>query len=456
MTAAPGGQASARMPALDAWLAYLNGPVDGASLAVFRICFGLLIACESLKYFGANWVYRYYIEPGFYFSYLPFVLPLPGPLMYLVFAAIFVLALMVAGGFAYRMASASLCLFLSYIFLIDKTNYLNHMYLICLLSFLLALTPADHALSYASRKLGERSVPRWSLIVFRAQVALVFFFAGLAKLNSDWLAGYPQTDWLRERSGLPGISALITQGWTAQVVTWGGIAIDLSVGFLLCLRKTFWLGALVVTVFLLTNGYLFNIGVFPYIMIAAVGLFAYPSYPRRFLKQGAATPPPGEAPQGAALALIVFLHVYMAVQVLLPLRHFLYPGNVDWTEDGHRFAWRMMLRDKGVILRMFVVEPGTGMRRQVNPLAYLTPRQARVMGAKPDMLAQFAHHLADLEEERTGRRPQVTAEVSVSLNGRAYQKLVDPDLDLAAIDYQHRPACTWVLAAPASPPGGRP
>lgn len=33
-------------------------------------------------------------------------------------------------------------------------------------------------------------------------------------------------------------------------------------------------------------------------------------------------------------------------QILYPLRHHLYPGDVTWNELGHRYSWRMKLRDK--------------------------------------------------------------------------------------------------------------
>ena len=35
--------------------------------------------------------------------------------------------------------------------------------------------------------------------------------------------------------------------------------------------------------------------------------------------------------------------LFLGIQFLLPLRHLLYPGNVNWTEEGFRFAWRVML-----------------------------------------------------------------------------------------------------------------
>ena len=40
--------------------------------------------------------------------------------------------------------------------------------------------------------------------------------------------------------------------------------------------------------------------------------------------------------------------VFLLVQLTLPLRHYIYQGNVSWTEQGHRFAWHMKLRSKNM------------------------------------------------------------------------------------------------------------
>lgn len=60
-TAAP----PVRRTALDGLLA----PVDAASLAAFRIAFGVLLLWEVWKFFANGWIARYYVDPSFHFTY---------------------------------------------------------------------------------------------------------------------------------------------------------------------------------------------------------------------------------------------------------------------------------------------------------------------------------------------------------------------------------------------------
>ena len=73
---------------------------------------------------------------------------------------------------------ALFCLGFSYVFLLDQANYLNHWYLICLLSFLLIFVPAHRALSVdAWLRPGLRSeqAPAWALWLLRAQMGVRVF-----------------------------------------------------------------------------------------------------------------------------------------------------------------------------------------------------------------------------------------------------------------------------------------
>ena len=135
---------------------------------------------------------------------------------------------------------------------------------------------------------------------------------------------------------------------------------------------------------------------------------------------------------------------WVAVQLLVPLRHLLYPGNVSWTEEGHRFAWHMKLRDKEARARFTVTDPADGHDLGGPPARYLTRIQTSKMAGQPDMILQFAHYIA--EEARREGRPgvQVRAEVTASLNGREPQVLIDPQVDLAATprNLRHAP---WIV-----------
>ena len=161
--ACPGGLSSLACR----WRDHLLAPVDGASLAVFRICFGLLMLWDVWQYWANGWVASEYVEPTFHFTYFlfPFVRPWPGNGMYWHFGVLGLLAALMAVGLFYRLAAWGFFLGFTYLFLLDKTYYLNHNYLICLLSFVLAIVPAQSAWSLdAWRSHRKETRPRASPI----------------------------------------------------------------------------------------------------------------------------------------------------------------------------------------------------------------------------------------------------------------------------------------------------
>jgi hypothetical protein len=459
---APGADTGGLSSFLDRWRDHLLSPVDGASLAVFRICFGLLMLWDVWRYWTNGWIASDYIEPTYHFTYclFSFVRPWPGAGMYWHFGVLGLLAMLMAVGLFYRLAAWGFFLGFTYVFLLDETYYLNHNYLICLLSFLLAIVPAQSVWSLDAwrnrnktgpptsqrRPLYDGTVPHWSILLLRTQVTLVYFFAGIAKMNDDWLVrDEPLQSWLKARSDWLLVTPLLSM--PVWVMTYGSTVLDLSVGFLLWGRRTFWPAAIVALLFHLLNSYLFPIGVFPWLMLATLTLFPRPSWPRRlFPKRWFPEAAPTTLPLTPRPAsVLVLLHLYLAVQLLVPLRHWLYPDNVSWTEQGHPFAWHMMLRHKAVqMFAMYLTDPRTGARREINPREYLSDRQVREMSRRPDMLLQFAHHLADLEQARTGVRPVVNARVVAALNGRPFQELIDPTVDLAAQPVDLAPA-RWIV-----------
>jgi len=152
--------------------------------------------------------------------------------------------------------------------------------------------------------------------------------------------------------------------------------------------------------------------------------------------------------------VVGFIALWIGIQILVPLRYLLYPGNVSWTEEGHRFAWMMKLRDKDAVARFTVRDPATGRQWRVTPERYLLRHQVGEMESRPDMILQFAHHLARVwAEERKIAGVEVRARVCASLNGRKAELLIDPERDLARIPRSLRHA-DWIL--PQTQPFERP
>jgi hypothetical protein len=384
--------------------------------------------------------------------------------MFLLYEVMAGLACCIAIGFYYRIACLLFGVCWTYVFLLDKTFFQNHFYLICLLSFLFLLTPANRLWSMDTwGKPVSRYIPRWSLLVFKLQFFIVYFFGGIAKLNPDWLSGHPVSEWMTMKADPSTLlGTILGQHWFHQVVIWGGLGLDLSAGFFLMWHKTYWLGFLMTLPFHLLNSQLFKIGIFPWLMLTTNGVFAPPDWPRRVYNMvpglpkliaqilgrkesggGAATATGGSLPEPLppvsswtppfSKAVLSVLGVYFVVQFLVPLRCFLYPDNVNWTEEGHRFSWRMMLRDKQIALVQFhVTDPQTGETSLVPLQNLISPDQLRMMSWEPDMVLQMAHYLADNFQKAYGVRPIVTADVVASLDFRPFQPMIDTTVDLAS------------------------
>lgn len=411
----------------------LGKPVDIASIVFLRWIFGLIILWEVIRYFDHGWIHDYWIEPAFHFGYYGFrwIEPWSGDGMYWHFVLIGVCALMVALGLLYRWAAALLFVAFSYVFLLEQARYLNHFYLICLVSLIFAVIPAHGAGSLDLRFglfRGRDCIPTWCLWLIRFQMGVVYFFGGVAKLNSDWLAGEPLRTWLAARSDYPLIGGLLEQEWVVMGMAYGGLFFDLLVVPLLLWPRTRIVAFIGVLFFNFTNGVLFSIGIFPWFAIGMSTVFFSPDWPRRFfvLLRYPGLDRCGPVPRWG----VILLAAFVAWQLVLPLRHFAYPGNVSWTEEGHLYAWHMKLRNKSGRILLWVENHDNGERSEVDLNEFMETWQARRMVTKPDMILQFAHFLG-AELGRNGlTNISVHADSRVSLNGRRAQSMINPRVDL--------------------------
>lgn len=428
--------------------------VDLAPAAAFRVLFGLVLAWEASRYLMYGWIDDYWVEPGWHFTYPGFgwLEPLPGPALHALMVGMFGLGLMVAAGVWSRAAVLLAGLGWTYFFLLDQMTYLNHMYLICVLCGLVAVSPVHRTFSLqawgSGREVGEG--PAWGAHLVRNYVALVYFFAGVAKLNMDWLRAQPMLKWMEAKRDLAVVGELLAHDTTAWFLSYGGLAFDLAVGPMLLSRRTRpWILPCVIG-FHLTNAVVFSIGVFPWMMLGACVLFLEPETVRAPLQRiwrGLALPMPAMPPQtpGRRRAAGAFLVAFFGVQIALPLRHLLYPGNPSWTEEGHLFAWHMKLRSKSARLTYSVRDPATGRRVLVDPKDFLSSRQARKVKTRPDLIWLFAQRIAADFEAAGSPGVAVHAESFAGLNGRRMQRYVDPTVDLARADRHVFSRSTWIL-----------
>ncbi len=443
---------------------FLSKPVDIASLVYFRIVFGAIMLWEVIRYFQYDKIKRHFLEPKFLFTYYGFdwVHPWPGDGMYYHFIVLGVLALFIMIGLFYRISTILFFLGFTYVFLLDQTQYLNHFYFVSLVSFLMIFVPAHRAFSidaWRQRDIRSDTAPSWALWVLRAQMGIVYFYGGLAKLNSDWLHAQPSQFWLAARADYPLIGWFFAQEWFAYLFSYAGLLFDLFIVPLLLWHRTRIFGFCWAVAFHITNAYLFSIGIFPWFSIAATALFFSPDWPRLFIawcrglfikeKRTIEKHEQPISPVTTPLKLgehitIALLVIYFAFQLLVPLRHHLYPGNVSWTEEGHNFSWHMKLRGKLASARFFADDPVSNKTWEIDVRDYLTSNQFYAMSKRPDLILNFTHYLAKELQKQGYEQIEIRAHVFASLNGRKPQYLVDPTVNLASEPCSLLPA-KWIM-----------
>ena len=423
-------------------------PTHIAPLATLRIAFGAIMLVSTLRFISRGWVSSFYINPRFHFTFYGFgwVKPFGEAGTYALFALMAIAALMVTIGLLYRAAIILFFLTFSYAELMDKTTYLNHYYFVSIVAFLLILVPAGRYFSVDARLWPQSKVdyvPGWCINIFKLQLVLVYFFAGLSKLNYDWLiAAMPLRIWLPANSQLWLVGGLLTQLWIAYVFSWFGFLFDLLIGFFLLNDRYRGWAYLLVLIFHLSTGWFFKIGMFPYIMIFVTLVFFSTETHLKILKaigrlfgakpQNVAPDKTYQLPSAAKAIVTAVLVLHFILQIVVPFRYLMYPGKLYWTEEGYRFSWRVMLMEKGGTAFFHVKDPRTGKRAEVINSEYLTSFQETQMSTQPDMILQYAHFLADVYRKKGIQNPVVTAESYVTLNGSGSRLFIDTTVNLAA------------------------
>ncbi|MBO6517062.1 MAG: HTTM domain-containing protein [Bacteroidia bacterium] len=409
----------------------------------------MVLFVTHIRFWSNGWIETLFIKPSFFFHYNGFQwLPQVGDEeLYLIFGLLIATSLFVALGLFYRLSLSIFLVLFTYVELLDATNYLNHHYLVVLLGVLLLISPAHKAFSldvWRKPNLKRSHVASIYTFVLMAQIGVVYTFAGIAKLNPDWLfEAMPLRIWLPEHRDLPVIGGLLALPITAYVFSWFGALYDLTIFFWLTQRKTRLAAYSTVVVFHVITGILFNIGIFPVLMITSNLIFFRPELHERFYRKLGYSFNPSESPtQRLSKVLRPALMVYFTVQLLLPLRHWLYPGNVLITEEGYRFSWRVMLLEKSGLATFTVTDPKSGRSSEVDNSLYLTSFQEKQMSIQPDFILQYAHFIADQYKDRIDD-PVVTVNAHVNLNGRSSKRFIDQHANLAQIETSLH-SKTWV------------
>ncbi len=429
---------------------FLGRRVDNSPLIVFRIGFGFLAAAESWGAIMTGWVRRNMVEPDFTFNFIGFdwLQVFQGQPMYAYYGLMGLAGIFIMLGLFYRGATTLFFLLWSGCYLMQKSSYNNHYYLLMLLSAIMIFVPAHKSRSldvkYGFVK-AEDDCHYAYVWFFIFHLGLVYLFASFNKIYPGWLEAKPISIWFTSKSNMPVIGPLLAQEWFQFVIAYGGIVYDGLIVFILLHPRTRRLGFYLSLFFNLFNSLVFQIGIFPYLMILWNVFFYDGTLVRRrfFREKKEIVSTSGVFPFGASILILA----YFLVQILLPLRHWTIPGDVNWTEEGHRLSWRMMLRAKSGT-GMFRVENGvTGESEMVPITKLLTSKQRMIARRNPDVAWQFAQKVEEIYEAKGWADVRVYAKLRTSLNGSSYQTVIDPEVDLTEVDWNYFWHNHWILTS---------
>ena len=417
------------------------------------------MAFSAIRFWTKDWIEELYLNVPFQFHYYGFEwVTLPSStVLYSLFAILTLSAVCISIGFLYRIATISYFLIFTYIELIDKTLYLNHYYFVSLVSLLMIFIPANKALSVDAKlrpQIASSSVATIYPLLIKIQLSCVYFFAGIAKFNSAWLIdAMPLKIWLPARAHFPIIGPILDWQWTPYFMSWSGMLYDLFIPFLLFWRKSRPIAYLAVVLFHVMTWWLFNIGVFPWVMIGATLIFfdkedwqwlIHKISPSSHTLKITDIPPKNicvHLRSSVDKTFLSFAGIFILIQILLPFRQFFYEGSSNWNEKGFRFAWNVMRVEKNGYVEFTCIDPKTTQKWLVFPSDHLTSLQETQMSYQPDMILEFAHYL----EKKHGSDIQVFANCHVSLNGATSKALINPSIDLTTKKDSLWADYTWVL-----------
>jgi len=427
---------------------YLHAPTHSSTIAVFRMLYALSVLAQLYKW--DNMFLK--------FSKSILVLPYPGfswirPLSpeggFLLISVCKLASFCQLIGFMTPVATTIAWFTFTWLFNICESNFNNHYILMCHMLFLGMFLQWGHWFSI-DRLIGrwrgrpvDSHVPFWNLLLLRMIMTLPYLYGSFAKMNSDWLfRAEPVTMWFKDRGGL------YSHPLFPWFICWTGMLFDLTIGFFLFYRPTRYLigfpGALC---FNFSNKIMFNIGVFPFMMVCSLTLFLEPNVPARIVswitrvnvdESAMATKPAKPAEKTWHWGLtrtqwfgMLFVGCFLTFHSMFPFREkVMYPGNPSWHEEGHFGAWHMKLRTKKGFVNLNLVD-STGQNYTIDPkMDPFVHRSQNNYFMKPHCLILYVGRLKQIFEAAGTPLQSVMANNCFGLNSRPGHHLYKEDVNL--------------------------
>ncbi|TVZ16524.1 vitamin K-dependent gamma-carboxylase-like protein [Maribacter sp. MAR_2009_72] len=429
--------------------------MDNSPLIIFRIFFGILISLESFGAIATGWVKRNLIDPTHFFPFIDFewLHPIPGNGMYYYFAIMGFLGICIALGLKYRVTMIAFTFMWSATYLMQKTAYNNHYYLLILISLLMCFFPA-----HRSRSVDVKLNPtleansmfayvKWFIVL---QLLIVYTYASVAKMYGDWLDFSMIKVLMQPRKDYWLVGELLQQLWVHKIIGVAGIVFDLLIIPALLYKKTRKIAFILSIFFHLFNSIVFQIGIFPYLALAFSVFFFDPETIRSiFFKSKTPYVPTVLSSPNYRNGLLMVAGLYFLFQVLLPVRHYIIEDDVLWTEEGHRMSWRMMLRSRTGKGNFMAIDEYSNEIYRIDPKNYLTKAQLRKVYSYPDFAWQFAQYIKNDFKKDNKDVAVFLKNSEISINGKPYKPFIDPKTNLAKERWKPFKHHTWIL--PSNP-----
>lgn len=424
---------------------YLNKEVSIAPLITLRVLFGGVMLFSFIRFISNGWVESLYIILDFYFTFFDFI-QYPGDFyIYLIFYSLIVLSVFIIIGFYYKLSISLFFILFTYIELLEKSYYLNHYYFVSVLSFALIFLPLGNDFSIDSliKRNHQKTIQNWRLLIPKILISIVYFYAGIAKLNSDWLIeAMPLKLWLPASSDLFLIGGLLKETWVAYLFSWLGAIYDLTIWIFLFNNRTRKYAYIVVIIFHLMTSFLFQIGIFPYMMTLLTLIFFLPVKHEKVIdyfksKIKILNNAKAEVNSYNSNILKIFFLVFILFQLLFPFRYVLNKGDLFWTEEGYRFSWRVMLMEKTGWINFKLIDRKNNVEKIVEPSYELSDIQVKQMSFQPDMILQYAKFIGDRYYKEFGTKPEIYVDSYVSLNGSGSKRYFKNDVDIYGVKYSN-------------------
>tara|TARA_B110000503_G_C7150645_1_gene414993 strand:- start:1170 stop:2477 length:1308 start_codon:yes stop_codon:yes gene_type:complete len=425
----------------------LNKNIDNAPLIVFRILFGFLIACECFGAILSGWVSRVFIESDFNFPFIGFqwLDILHGEVMYLYFALMGLLGILIMLGAKYRFAVISFTLLWAGVYFAQKSSYNNHYYLVLIIGLFMCFFPANTSISFDAKwnhKMKSNLMPYWVSLILIFQISIVYFFSGIAKFYPDWIEGTFTKNLLKGSTSIVYFQNLFSKEWFYLFIAYSGVCFDLFIVPFLWIKKTRTTAFIASLFFHVFNAVFLQIGIFPFFALSFILFFYEPKTIRKlFLSKKEVVVIENKMPQKTSLVFYILIP-FLIIQLLLPIRHCFIKGDVLWTEEGHRLSWRMMLRSRDGYINIYVVDHNTHIKSAYYSHPKLTYKQRYALKTKPDFIWQYCQHI---KKEFEGKNISIYIDCKNSINGKRHYTLIDPKQDFAKAKWNYFFHNDWIL-----------